>query len=86
MKPKPCRACGALHQGEQTEEKRTMKRIVIQVSEKTATNLNVLAERYTDENRRREGYTSHGAQTVSKLLTKDECNCVGERIQKSGDE
>jgi hypothetical protein len=45
-----------------------MKRIVIQVSEETASNLRVLAMRCTDEHRHHEGFTSHGELTVSKLL------------------
>lgn len=45
-----------------------MKRIVIQVSEEAAANLRALAERCTDGHRRQEGFTSHGALTISKLL------------------
>lgn len=45
-----------------------MKRIVIQVSEETASNLRALAVRCTDEHRRQKGFTSHGELTVSKLL------------------
>lgn len=45
-----------------------MKRIVIQVSEETAMNLHALAACCADEDRRREGFTSHGALTASKLL------------------
>ena len=45
-----------------------MKRIVIQVSEDTASSLRALAVRCTDEHRRKEGLTSHGALTLSKVL------------------
>lgn len=45
-----------------------MKRIVIQVTEETATNLRVLAARCADEHSRRDGFTSHGVLTVSTLL------------------
>lgn len=45
-----------------------MKRIVIQVSEETATNLRALAGRCTDEHGRKDGFTSHGVLTVSTLL------------------
>lgn len=46
-----------------------MKRIVIQVSEETVANLHTLAARCTDEHARSKGFTSHGALTLSKLLT-----------------
>ena len=45
-----------------------MKRIVIQVSEETATNLRALATRCANEHGRQEGFTSHGVLTVSTLL------------------
>ena len=45
-----------------------MKRIVIQVSEETATNLRSLAARCADEHGRQVGFTSHGILTVSTLL------------------
>lgn len=45
-----------------------MKRIVIQVSEETATNLRALAARCAVEHGRQDGFTSHGVLTVSTLL------------------
>lgn len=45
-----------------------MKRIMIQVSEETAQSLAVLAARCTRENKRRDGFTSHGALSVSVLM------------------
>ena len=45
-----------------------MKRIVIQVTDETATNLRALVARCIDEHNRRDGFTSHGVLTVSALL------------------
>jgi hypothetical protein len=46
-----------------------MKRIVVQVSEETATNLRALAARCADGHRRQEGFTSHGVLTVPITTT-----------------
>jgi hypothetical protein len=46
-----------------------MKRFLILVSDETATNLRMLAAHCTDANKSTEGFTSHGALTVSKLLS-----------------
>ena len=45
-----------------------MKRITVQVSEETAASLAELATRCAEEHKRRNGFTSHGALTVSTLL------------------
>ncbi|MDQ7979153.1 hypothetical protein QYH69_18035 [Paraburkholderia sp. SARCC-3016] len=44
------------------------KRISIEISDATAANLGELAMRCTQSNRLREGFTSHGELTPSKLL------------------
>jgi hypothetical protein len=49
-------------------EERLVKQIVVQVSDETATSLYELAARCTDENERRDGFTSHGALGVSSLM------------------
>lgn len=45
-----------------------MKRITIEVSEETAASLSELAIRCTEEHKRRNGFTSHGALTAPALL------------------
>ena len=45
-----------------------MKQVVIQVSNETAMRLYELAARCTDENARRDEFTSHGALSVSSLM------------------
>ena len=45
-----------------------MKRIMIQVSEEATKSLAVLAARCTRESKRRDGYTSHGALSVSAMM------------------
>ena len=45
-----------------------MTQIVIQISDQTAAGLHDLATRCTKEDERREGFTSHGALSVSALL------------------
>jgi len=45
-----------------------MKQIVIQVSDETAASLHELAVRCSEEEQRREGFTSHGALSVAALM------------------
>lgn len=45
-----------------------MKRITIQVSDGAAVSLEELAARCTEEHQRRDGFTSHGALSVSALM------------------
>lgn len=46
-----------------------MKQILIRVSENTANNLNELVELCNRENSRRDGCTSHGALSLSRLMS-----------------
>lgn len=45
-----------------------MKRIVIRVNDETAESLQELAARCSEADRRREGFTSHGALRIKALL------------------